>query len=122
MHRNLFTGKILELIDGYIYPHILFVDTDECSSSPCASTGTCQDQVDGFICLCEPGYDGNLCNNNIDDCSTNPCVRGNCSDEVDSFSCTCDLGYEGDTCGLGMAIFGNNNIILCKAYNGFRYP
>ena len=76
-------------------------DTNDCAGDPCASTGTCQDQVDGFICICDSGYDGTLCNNNIDDCSPDPCVHGSCTDGVDSFTCSCDAGYEGDTCGVG---------------------
>ena len=76
-------------------------DTDDCAGDPCASTGTCQDQVDGFICICDSGYDGTLCNNNIDDCTPDPCVHGSCTDGVDSFTCSCDAGYEGDSCGIG---------------------
>ena len=57
--------------------------------------------MNGFVCDCNAGYDGTLCNNNIDDCSPDPCVHGSCTDGVDSFTCSCDAGYEGDTCGVG---------------------
>lgn len=36
-------------------------DTDECSSAPCLNGGRCQDQVNGFQCLCLAGFSGNLC-------------------------------------------------------------
>ncbi|XP_030844921.1 fibropellin-1-like [Strongylocentrotus purpuratus] len=40
-----------------------------------------------------------MCETNIDDCSTNPCMNsGVCVDEVNSFTCNCAAGYTGDTC------------------------
>ena len=56
--------------------------------------------MDGFICLCEPGFNGTLCDNNIDDCFGNPCIYGTCTDEVNGFTCLCQGGYEGDTCAI----------------------
>ena len=35
----------------------LFVDTNECSSSPCQNGGQCSDQVNGYICNCADGYE-----------------------------------------------------------------
>ena len=63
------------------------------------------DQVDGYVCICDSGYDGTLCDNNIDDCSPNPCLNGgSCTDGVNSFTCSCAAGYEGDTCGTGRQV------------------
>ena len=63
------------------------------------------DQVDGYVCICDAGYDGTLCDNNIDDCSPNPCLNGgSCTDGVNSFTCSCAAGYEGDTCGTGRRV------------------
>ena len=39
---------------------VLLPDIDDCASSPCAH-GTCQDLVDAFICLCEDGWESQLC-------------------------------------------------------------
>ena len=75
-------------------------DIDDCFTKPCVH-GICEDQVDGFICLCEPGFNGTLCDNNIDDCYGNPCIYGTCTDEVNGFTCSCLSGYEGDTCAVG---------------------
>ena len=33
---------------------------DECASSPCVS-GSCQDNVDGYTCDCDAGYEGTHC-------------------------------------------------------------
>lgn len=40
---------------------VLFTELDECDSEPCVNSGTCQDDVDGFTCLCRDGYTGNTC-------------------------------------------------------------
>ena len=36
------------------------VDVNECVSNPCQHGGTCEDQVNGFICGCPPGFTGNF--------------------------------------------------------------
>ena len=50
------------------------------SADPCATIecdqGTC---VEG-LCECLPGYEGDLCDVNIDDCAGNPCGNGDCLD------------------------------------------
>ena len=39
-----------------------------------------QDLVNGYLCVCEPGWTGERCSVNIDDCATDPCQNGgNCS-------------------------------------------
>lgn len=37
------------------------VDVDECASYPCQNGGTCEDQINSFICRCPPGYTGIQC-------------------------------------------------------------
>ena len=42
---------------------ILFLDTDECASSPCSSnTKFCEDLPNDFRCVCQDGYAGKTCN------------------------------------------------------------
>ena len=68
---------------------------DPCDPDPCVN-GTCGD--DG-ACTCEAGFEGDLCDMDIDDCADSPCLNGGtCMDEVDGFSCMCAMGYTGDTC------------------------
>ena len=37
------------------------VDINECSSNPCLNGGSCTDQVNGYVCSCQPGYAGDRC-------------------------------------------------------------
>ena len=40
---------------------LLFSDTNECTSTPCQNGGNCTDQVNGYSCTCEDGYEGINC-------------------------------------------------------------
>ena len=37
------------------------LDVDECLNSPCQNSATCEDLVDGFMCDCEDGFTGVVC-------------------------------------------------------------
>ena len=39
----------------------LFLDIDDCESSPCQNGGTCIDEVNYYTCICNPGYIGPDC-------------------------------------------------------------
>ena len=42
-----------------------------------------------IYCMCPMGYDGDVCEMNVDDC-VNPCLNnGNCVDEFNSYTCVC---------------------------------
>ena len=45
----------------FISINIVFVDIDECASSPCQNGGTCNDAVNSYTCQCVPGYTGSNC-------------------------------------------------------------
>ena len=36
-------------------------DMDECSSNPCQNEATCNDEINGYNCLCKSGYRGRHC-------------------------------------------------------------
>lgn len=41
---------------------------------------------------------GELCQTNINECASNPCVNGDCIDQVGDYSCHCRLPYTGKNC------------------------
>ncbi|XP_069022251.1 LOW QUALITY PROTEIN: protein crumbs homolog 1-like [Embiotoca jacksoni] len=69
-----------------------------CDSQPCLNRGECQDQFNEFNCSCSPGWEGELCKTEIDECSSNPCVYGTCKDLMADYRCDCEPGYEGKDC------------------------
>uniref|UniRef100_A0A4W3IZN4 Crumbs cell polarity complex component 2 n=1 Tax=Callorhinchus milii TaxID=7868 RepID=A0A4W3IZN4_CALMI len=72
--------------------------TEMCSPDPCQNNGTCQDLFESFRCACSPGWEGQRCQININECASGPCLHGNCTDVVDGYQCTCYQGYMGTNC------------------------
>ncbi|CAM9664642.1 unnamed protein product [Bubo scandiacus] len=70
--------------------------------SPCLNAGTCQDLFNSFRCACGAGWGGPLCQSNIDDCQSGPCVHGDCVDAVADFQCECFRGFIGKTCDINV--------------------
>ncbi|XP_059481287.1 protein jagged-1b isoform X2 [Neocloeon triangulifer] len=66
----------------------------------CGQHGTCVAQPGGnYWCQCDPGYTGQFCHENINDCADNVCKNGGtCVDKVNSFQCYCRDGWEGQFC------------------------
>ncbi|KRT83956.1 EGF-like domain containing protein [Oryctes borbonicus] len=105
-------------------------DINECEKQPCLNGGTCLERSNktlydpafraqlnielpeiyydefnystaaGFDCLCIPGIRGRECEENINECESNPCKSGNCIDKIGSYICQCDEGFEGELCEL----------------------
>lgn len=51
------------------------------------------------MCRCPPGYTGNDCESQLDQCSPNPCSNGaTCTDLGNSFRCSCPPGFTGERC------------------------
>ncbi|KAK0680537.1 CRUM1 protein, partial [Pygoscelis papua] len=75
---------------------------DVCASSPCLNAGTCEDLFNSFSCACGAGWGGLLCESNLDDCQSSPCVHGDCVDAVADFQCECFRGYIGKKCDINV--------------------
>jgi hypothetical protein len=59
------------------------------------------DNVNGFACNCHAGFSGVLCQTNINECASNPCLApgtSSCSDNVNGFTCNCVAGYSDVLC------------------------
>ena len=74
------------------------IDVDECIPIPnqppiCAHGGKCVNTFGSYHCQCAPGYKGEFCDDNVDDCQPNPCYNGgSCIDGDNSFQCSCTEG------------------------------
>ncbi|XP_045702455.1 protein crumbs homolog 2 isoform X2 [Phyllostomus hastatus] len=96
------------------------VDEDECASGPCQHGGQCLPRSDpalyggaqaafpgtfsfrhaaGFLCRCPPGFEGDDCGVDVDECASGPCLSGGrCQDLPNGFQCHCPDGYTGLAC------------------------
>ena len=83
-----FTG--LDCIDYYCY---------------CSGNGEClsMDGMGTVHCTCDPGFTGELCQTDIDDCvGVNCSENGWCVDGVNTFTCNCIQGFTGEFCQINI--------------------
>ncbi|XP_019639757.1 PREDICTED: fibropellin-1-like [Branchiostoma belcheri] len=76
-------------------------DPKPCQRNICYNNGVCSTCFnDSYsVCSCQAGYEGDLCNIDIDECASNPCQNGGtCLHGVNSYSCHCQVGYGGENC------------------------
>ena len=68
----------------------------------CSGNGQC---LDGLTCDCDPGFTGEFCQTNINDCvGVNCSGNGVCLDGVNSFTCQCNPGFGGTICTEGESL------------------
>ncbi|NXU07633.1 FBLN7 protein, partial [Buphagus erythrorhynchus] len=69
---------------------------DDCSSNPCANSGTCVDGNQSYTCLCPPGWSGPSCQSPIYSCSNTSFSRQpRCAEgRSGSRRCSCDTGFQ----------------------------
>ena len=79
---------------------------DQCRDQrPCRNGGTCVNTYSGFFCQCPPSWEGETCEEDVDECaqfSTTPdlgCHQGaTCHNTPGSYRCVCAPGYYGIHC------------------------
>ncbi|KAJ8006128.1 hypothetical protein DPEC_G00125030 [Dallia pectoralis] len=65
----------------------------------CQNGGSCYRAGAVLMCICAPGYCGDHCETDIDECQSNPCRNGGtCVDGLNSFTCICLPSYSGLQC------------------------
>ncbi|ELW47487.1 Coagulation factor VII [Tupaia chinensis] len=93
---------LLVLLVGHIPECVLRIQAmqngDQCSSNPCQNGGSCQDQLQSYICFCRAGFEGRNCETNKS--QQLMCVNDNggcqqyCHDRGDAGrTCHCHEGY-----------------------------
>ena len=61
--------------------------------------GSCLDTIGSFQCVCAPGFTGERCEVDRDECAVNPCLNGgSCVDRPNDFECQCPAGFAGALC------------------------
>ncbi|KMY99076.1 cubilin homolog isoform X1 [Drosophila simulans] len=80
---------------------------NECSSDPCKNGGTCHDAYKGFQCECPAGWQGESCEDDVNECFTlagtdlDGCLNnGQCINTPGSYRCVCRNGFTGTHCRL----------------------
>ena len=54
---------------------------------------TCVMSAGSVRCFCEPGYEGEWCGEETDECLSNPCFNGaSCTDALNGYTCNCRPG------------------------------
>lgn len=80
------------------------VNEDDCapkagSSEPrCLNGGQCVDGVGRYTCSCPPGFVGEHCEGDLNECLSKPCHTPgslDCVQLVNDYQCRCRLGYTG---------------------------
>uniref|UniRef100_A0A8D0H6Q3 Slit homolog 1 protein n=1 Tax=Sphenodon punctatus TaxID=8508 RepID=A0A8D0H6Q3_SPHPU len=84
-----YTGAACEQLVDYCSPE----------RSPCQHDARCLVTAEGPKCECTPGYVGDNCSVDYDDCLDHRCQnQARCVDELNGYSCVCAEGYSGQLC------------------------
>uniref|UniRef100_A0A452SNF0 Neurogenic locus notch homolog protein 1 n=1 Tax=Ursus americanus TaxID=9643 RepID=A0A452SNF0_URSAM len=74
---------------------------DPCASNPCANGGQCLPFEASYICGCPPGFHGQYCTEDVDECQLMPnaCQNGGtCHNTHGGYNCVCVNGWTGEDC------------------------
>ncbi|XP_059152294.1 sushi, von Willebrand factor type A, EGF and pentraxin domain-containing protein 1-like isoform X2 [Physella acuta] len=79
------------------------VPENACTDVRCENNGTCVMSNNWATCLCAPGYTGDSCESDVQDCIPNICQNdGLCVEGVNQFTCTCQPGFTGQYCEMNV--------------------
>ena len=94
-------------LNSFYFMYLLSFDLLVCNIT-CGPNG--MRNTDYCICDCSPGFTGDMCEIEIDECQMVNCRNnGSCTDLVNDFRCNCAPGFDGRFC--------ENNINECETAN-----
>ncbi|KAI1888818.1 hypothetical protein AGOR_G00172670 [Albula goreensis] len=77
------------------------------TNNPCVN-GDCVSTTTGYICTCDPGWTGTNCDQNVNECASNPCQNGGtCTDGINGYTCTCTSQWTGPQCQTAQQVCGD---------------
>ena len=83
----------------FIYFLLFLFNKDACLQASC-NHGTCINEGTSYRCECHRGYEGSVCDRQVDPCSNFVCYNGGtCVVQQDNQPmCHCTHGYRGPNC------------------------
>ncbi|XP_063282157.1 protein crumbs homolog 1 isoform X2 [Pelobates fuscus] len=72
---------------------------NEKKNTTCYNYGNCTVEGGEPRCTCLPGFVGERCEVDVDECESDPCLNGGlCQNLPNRFHCICDVNFAGDRC------------------------
>uniref|UniRef100_A0A9J8AHW5 Slit homolog 1b (Drosophila) n=1 Tax=Cyprinus carpio carpio TaxID=630221 RepID=A0A9J8AHW5_CYPCA len=83
--------------------------------NPCQRGSTCIPTVTGPKCICPPGFVGDDCSVDYNECEGHYCQNGaRCVDHVAGYTCICPQGYSGRLCEVSLGAPAGCEQLLCE--------
>nr|DBA25281.1 TPA: hypothetical protein GDO54_012829 [Pyxicephalus adspersus] len=109
-------GLLVWKVMSQVTEKIVFSVSDDCNAKTtgmveilvkacgCKNNGSCVANINfppgkgEYLCVCTPGFEGENCETDTNECQSNPCNTGRCIDQVNGYYCECPQGLKGKTC------------------------